>query len=414
MELKDIAAKIDGISDNVKSQLEASEKSINKNVDDKIKQANDSLREDIQKSVKEAKELAEKNTEAIDEIKAKQGTLMNGPLGAVKSFFSELGEKLQEKSDKLKEYKESKKGFQIEMAAKAVGNMGSSASLTGSYFVTPTVMPGITIKLYEETHMRDLLPVGQTNSNTIRYVVDNGGEGGPTMVAEAGTKPQIDRDLEIKDSPVRKIATYFRVPEEMIEDIPYLQSFLAQIGVEEVQAVEDTQVLYGDGTGQNLSGFNTLGTSFAAGTSVVGASANEFDVIGAAKKQLRVAKIGGPLVALLSPVDYYNMRYVRKDTTNNYLFQGGGNGINLGLQVDGVQILEHTSVVANDFFVFSPRAAMIYDRAGTTVRFYDQDQDNAIKNLITIVIEKRVALCIHRPAGIIKGTISAAITDLTS
>ncbi len=233
------------------------------------------------------------------------------------------------------------------------------------------------------------------------------------MVAESAAKPQMDRDLEIKDSPVRKIATHMRLPEEMVDDIPYLQSFLVQIGIEEVMIVEDNQILYGDGTGQNLTGFNTTGTPFAAGTSIV-AAANEFDVIGAAKKQIRNNKIGGNLVALINPTSYYNMRYGRKDTTNNYLFMGGGNGINLGLQVDGVQIYEHTAVTEGGFFVFSPQAASIYDRAGTTVRFYDQDQDNAIKNLITIVIEKRLALATYRPLAIVKGTFAAAITDLSA
>lgn len=407
MEIKDLAEKINGIADTVKSAVDAAKGDINKNVDDKIKASQDALEE----KVKGAKEIAEKAVETVEKLEAKQATQFNNLVKGAKSFFSELGEKLTEKADKLKEYKETKKGFALEMDSKAVGNMGSSTNLTGSYFVTPTVVPGVLVKPYETVHMRDLLPVGQTNSNTIRYVQDNGGEGGPAMVAEAGTKPQIDRDLEIKDSPVRKIATYFRVPEEMIEDIPYLQSFLAQIGVEEVMAVEDTQILYGDGTGQNLTGIHTSATAFAAGSSVVTAP-NEFDTLRAAKKQLRVAKFN-PTVALISPVDYYNMTS-RKDDSKNYLFLGGGNGLNVGLNVDGLRIIEHNSITAGDFLVGDPRNTAIFDRAGTTVRLYDQDQDNAIKNLITIVIEKRLALVNYRPTAWVKGTFSAAITDLTS
>jgi HK97 family phage major capsid protein len=128
--------------------------------------------------------------------------------------------------------------------------------------------------------MRDILPVGSTDRDTIRYIVDNGGEGGPAMVAAGGTKPQIDRDLEIKDALVKKIATYFRIPEEMVEDIPYMQSFLTQIGVEEVMAIEDAQILTGDGTGNNLNGVYTTATAFtqaAAGVAVVTAP-NEYDV----------------------------------------------------------------------------------------------------------------------------------------
>jgi HK97 family phage major capsid protein len=200
----------------------------------------------------------------------------------------------------------------------------------------------------------------------------------------------------------------------MIDDIPYLQSFLSQVGIQEVMVIEDTQVLYGDGTGQNLSGLFTNATTFAAGTSVVTAP-NQFDVLLAARKQARVAKYN-PNIALISPVDFYDM-IEKKDTTNNYLFQGGGNGLDVPGVITmrtGLRVVEHTSVASGDFLVFDPSKAAIFDRLGTTVRFYDQDQDNAIKNLITIVIEKRLALPIYQPAAFIKGTFAAAITDLTS
>jgi HK97 family phage major capsid protein len=401
---------VDTLNDNVKSMLAKADENAKalKDAQDEIKK----LKEQAEQEAKDKKA----NQDALDKLIAKSKEIPFGP-GQVKSFEDHLEDGLTKNAEKLKGYREKqghRSGFAVDIDKKAVGNMGSSANLTGSYFVPPTVVPGITQRLFEEVHMRNLLPVGNTNSNVVRFIRDNGGEGGPAMVAEAGTKPQIDRDLQIYDANVRKIACYFRVPEEMIEDIPYLSSFLTQIGLEEVMVVEDNQILYGDGTGQNLSGLFTEATAFAAGTSVIGASANRFDVLGAAKKQLRVAKIGGPLVALVSPIDWYAMRYGTKDTTNNYILQGGGNGIDLGMQIDGIRIIEHTAITAGDFIVFSPRAAQIFDRTGTSVRFFDQDQDNAIKNLITIVIEKRLALAVYRPTAIIDGTFSAAITDLTS
>lgn len=405
MEVKDLDQALDTFKKGFESKADEQAKA--------LKAAQDEIAEMKKKA--EADEVAKKaNQEALDKLIAERKQLPNGPQ-QVKGFESHLEDGLTKNADKLKGFrsKEPRSGFSIDIDKKAVGNLGSSANLTGSYFVPPTVVPGITARLFEETHMRDILPVGNTNSNVIRYIRDNGGEGGPTMVAEAGTKPQIDRDLQIYDANVRKIATYFRVPEEMIEDIPYLSSFLTQIGLEEVMVVEDNQIIYGDGTGQNLSGLATNATAFAAGTSVIGASSNQFDVVLAAKKQLRVAKIGGPLVGLVSPVDWFAMR-TKKDTTNNYLFLGGGNGIDLGLNIDGVRLIEHTAITADDFIIFQPRAAQIFDRSGTSVRFFDQDQDNAIKNLITIVIEKRLALAIYRPTAIIKGTFSTAITDLTS
>lgn len=360
--------------------------------------------------IKQLKTDAAKNQTALDNLIAKA---QETPLHAAPQTLSGmLGKELTGKKDTLKSFKGSG-GFSIEVdQTKAVGNFASATSLTGSYFVPPTSVPGIPgNRPYEQRHVRDFFPVGQTASNVIRYVRDNGGEGAPAMVAEGGTKPQIDRDLAIIDSPVRKIAVYMRLPEEMIEDIPYLQSFLTQIGMEEVMVVEDAQLFYGDGTGQNISGLFTNATAFAAGTSVV-ATPNQYDVLRAARKQARVAR-RYPNVAFVSPVDYYEMTS-KKDTTANYLFLGGGNGIALTPSIDGMTIVEHTAITAGDFLVADTQAAAIFDRAGLSVRFYDQDQDNAIKNLITIVIEKRLALAIYYTNGLVKGTFATGVTDLTS
>jgi HK97 family phage major capsid protein len=328
-----------------------------------------------------------------------------------KSTEAEFEEKLTAQKEQLGQ----KRLFSVDLSTKAfgmkaVGNMGSATNLTGSYFVTPDVKPGVVVRPFEQLHMRDLLPIGRTASNVVRHLRDNGGEGGPATVAEGGTKPQMDRDLSIEDASVRKIATYLRVPEEMIEDIPYLTSFITNVGTEEVMAVEDAQIIYGDGTGQNLDGLFTNKTAFAAGTVVIGASSNRFDVLRAARMQMRKAK-RAPSFALVSPLDYFVMTSA-KDTTNNYILQGGGNGLVPAL--DGVPIIEMNQMTDGDFLLVDRRAAEIDFRTNVQVRFYEQDQDNAIKNMVTIVIEERLALPIYYTDGLVGGTFTAAITDLTS
>lgn len=409
-------------ADAVKSMQKAQDEFLKeqKEISTKAQKELDDLKKELEttKAELQKKEIADKaNQEVIDKFvaKEKQIQIANPFMPQTKTFAGELFEKLTPHQKDLDDYKSTKKGFAIEMDTKVVGNMASATSLTGTLFVQPTIVPGVVQKLYEQNHVRDFVPVGSTNSNLIRYIQDNGGQGGPTTIGEGLAKPQSDRALATVDSPVRKIATYYRIPEEMINDIPYLSSFISAMGLEELRAVEDNQLLYGDGTGVNLTGFNVAGTAFAAGVSIIGASSNEFDVIGAAKKQIRMSRINGPYVAFVSPINYFDMRYKRKDTTNNYIFQAPSlSPLNVPLQADGVQIVENTNVTAGDFFVFAPTAAQIFDRTGTTVRFYDQDQDNAIKNLITVVIEERLALAVYRPLGIIRGTFATAITDLTS
>lgn len=351
----------------------------------------------------------EKLESRIDAVVAKGGRAGGGNTSST-TFEGELTTEFQKNAAQFQTYKRDKKGFTLEV--KAVGDMGSTnlTGTSGTYFVKPDYIPGVSALPYEGYHVRDLLLKGSTGSDSVRYVRDMGGEGGPGMVAQGNTKPKMDRDLQIFDAPVKKIATYFRIPEEMIDDIDYLVSFLSQVGTDEVMFIEDGQILYGDGTGQNLSGFNTLGTAFAAGTSIV-ESPNNFDVIGAAKKQLRKAKFTGSAFALVSPTDYFDMKWA-KDTTGNYLFQSN-QGVT-PMMIDGITILEHTAVSDGSFFVFNNKAAACVDRKVISVRLYDQDQDNAIKNLVTMVIEKRLALPIYYPGAIIRGTFSTAKTDLTS
>lgn len=403
-ETKGGGAILEAINSNHKATLEQIE-----SVKTAQQKALDDTKKELQDEISAAKGASQTALEKAEALEKSIATAGVGGASRGKSFRDVVEEKLLEHKENLPVTVGKKFGFEIDL--KAVGNMGSSTNLTGSYFVQPTVVPGVVKSPFNDLHMRDILSTGTTSSNVIRHIRDNGGEGGPTTVAEGASKPQMDRDLSIVDAPVRKIATYLRVPEEMIEDIPFLTSFLAEVGTEEVLAVEDAQILYGDGTGQNLTGLGTTGsfTAFAAGSSVV-SDPNNFDVLGAAAKQMRVLK-RNPSIALVNPADYFAMVH-HKDANDNYILMGGGNGIQP--TISGIPIMQMNQVTAGDFFVIDRRAAQIFFRSSISVRFYEQDQDNAIKNMVTIVIEERIALPIYFVNGIIKGTFSAAITDLTS
>ena len=217
MEIKDFELKLA----EMKTALEAKAKAdVAVEVKEQLKAIEAALAVKDTQTAEQLKKLADDTEITIKafELFQKNHKAVAMPGAVAKNFGTELGEKLTAKAAELKEFKMNKKGFgAIEMESKVVGNMATLANLTGAFFVAPTVVPGIQVKPFEQIHMRDLLPTGTTTSNVVRYVRDNGGEGGPAMVAEGGLKPQMDRYLAILDANVRKIATYFRVPEEMIE-----------------------------------------------------------------------------------------------------------------------------------------------------------------------------------------------------
>ena len=384
-------------------------------IEKEVKAMEEGVKSSMDPTVKEqAKNMAEmlksinEQNERIDKLAAKAN---NNPTGftGVKSFQDVLEENLEKNVSFLSDYKVNKKGFGFDIDKKAVGIMGSGTNLVGNYLVPAQVQPGILNRIYEQAHARDVMNVGSTRSNVIRYIQDNGGEGGFTTVAEGALKPMIDRDLEIKDAPVRKIAAYFRVPEEMIEDIPYLGSFLTQVGLEELKLVEDQQILYGDGTGQNLTGVNVNAQAYAAGTLIV-PNANNWDVLISAMLQLRLGRFQATAI-WVNPADYVSMR-LAKNTNGDYLFPELAAGLST---IDGVALIQSTIVTAGSFLLGDfRRGAQLFDRMAARVQFYDQDQDNAIRNLVTIVIEERLALPIYRPTAFVKGTFAAAKTDLAA
>jgi HK97 family phage major capsid protein len=75
----------------------------------------------------------------------------------------------------------------------------------------------------------------------------------------------------------------------------------------------------------------------------------------------------------------------------------------------GIPVVQSNGVVADTFYCGAfNQAGTIHDRESVTVEMSDSDDDNFTKNLVTIRAERRVALTIERPTGIIGGDLTPA------
>lgn len=52
------------------------------------------------------------------------------------------------------------------------------------------------------------------------------------------------------------------------------------------------------------------------------------------------------------------------------------------------------------------QATNLFDREAITVKWFEQDRDNVVKNLVTVRIEERIAVATQRPEGIVTGKFS--------
>lgn len=416
-----------GFTAEEKAQLQESfskiENALGTKMADNVKKAVEDSLTPFQKEIGELKQFkvdAEKaaieNQKALDDLIAKSQKVevkQDGSIGAA------MRKAFEEKKDDLANYtKTGRKALQFEI--KAVGDIGENSNITVSG--TPAFMPGPGLsepgrKPYEMRHIREFLRVVPQPAGMDTYVIrDAGGEGAPTAVAAGAGKPQSDRDWVKTMIPITKIAHYYKAPEEYLSDIAWMQDEITGVGIEELLAVEDTLILTASASSTQFAGLNqTLNsTAYSTPGSLAGIftgsiEANNYDVLVAAWTQLRNLK-STPTGVLLHPTDYAVM-ILSKDTTGNYLFGAPNQNIP---NLFGAPIVPHTAVASDKFYLGDFTKVKVGQRAGLSVRFYDQNEDDAIKNMVTIVIEERLTMAADRADRVIYGDFSDAQAALES
>ena len=354
---------------------------------------------------------AEANQKALDTLIA-QG--QRHEVKADTTVSGALGKAMEEKKEALANYTKNRQAISFEL--KAVGNIGANSNISVSG--TPAFQPGGALfepgrKPYEVSHIRDIVSVRNLPAGMDAYVIrDGGGEGAPTSVAAGAAKPQSDRDWVKTIVPITKIAHYYKVPEEYLMDIPWMQSEISGVGVEELMYLEDTKFLTNSAGGEFLGLNQTFNsTAFSAPASLSGSifDANNYDALVAAWTQLRVLK-SNATGSLLNPIDYAAM-ILTKDASGMYVFGAPNQSIP---NLFGAPIIPHTTVTSDKYFLGDFSKLVVGQRAGLSVRFYDQNEDDAIKNLVTVVIEERITFAADRADRVIYGDFSDNKASLNS
>ena len=340
-------------------------------------------------------EADKKNQEALNELIVSQQKRKTPETGT--SFKDALGEAMEQKKADIQGYTKNRQ--QVSLELKAVGNMGSGNLTTSGTetFAGNTMIGGVGRKPYEISHIRNVVNVQPIATDSAYVIRDNAGEGGPTAVSMAAAKPQSDRDYVKLIVPVTKVAHYFKIPEEMLADNAWLQNEITAIGLEELLAKED-DLLLNQVAGAGLFGGLTTATNstaFAAPASLaLGVDlANNYDVLVAAWTQARNAKVS-PNLVLCNPSDYAKMILTKESATSGaYVF--GAPNIAIP-NIFGIPLVPHTAMTSDKFLIGDFSKVTLGQRAGFSVRFYDQNEDDAIKNMVTVVIEERITIVAGR------------------
>jgi HK97 family phage major capsid protein len=178
----------------------------------------------------------------------------------------------------------------------------------------------------------------------------------------------------------------------MLNDANFVSSYIAARMPAKILLKEDEQLLYGNGTSPQLYGLSTEAAAFVKAG--LPASSTKYDVLRWAIKNIN-ENIYMADTILLHPEDYALLE-MTKDSNGKYILPTMLTG---GVPtISGVRILQNTAVAKDDFFVGAfNMGSQLFEKEGLSIRFFDQDQDNAIKNMVTIVAEERIVYAVYAP-----------------
>ena len=250
----------------------------------------------------------------------------------------------------------------------------------------------------------DLFSTETISGNALTYFVESATvEGGPAHTTEGNEKPMMSfGDPTAVTVALKKIASYMKETDELVEDAPWLATAINGRGMYQHElAVE-----------------NYLVTTLA-GTSGIG-TASLLTPDGIHKAMTTVQNNSGFAAdaIVINPTDYENL-ILRKDQNGQYYAGGfvtgayGNGGVPGQPNLWGLKTVVTSAVSVGTCFVgaFKLGGSVIHKRNGVTVDIANQNEDDFIKNMITILIEERLALAVRRPACFVKITGQSTSTE---
>jgi HK97 family phage major capsid protein len=247
--------------------------------------------------------------------------------------------------------------------------------------------------------VRDLLPTVGISTGSVEYPQQTTRTNNAAMVAEAGTKPESAYAFSMETATAKVIAHWVPASRQILEDAPQLRGVIDGELRYGLELKEESQLLTGDGTGENLPGLITLATAYAAPFDPAGTE-TMIDTLALAILQNALADEPADGI-VLHPSDWMRMRLL-KDADGKYLL--GDPASNVPPVLFGLPVVATQAMTVDNFLVGNfQRAATLYDRWTPRVEVATEHADFFIRNMVAILAEERIALAVKNSAALTYG-----------
>lgn len=363
---------------------------------DKISKRNAEIVDDLEKFKQDLEKRQDEHEASL------QGKLQSAAFNQ-KSAAQIFAEQMQEKGLKLDNAKDR---FSVEIPTSAfmqkdITNLDASAG----QLLIPQYRAGLIENQYRTPRIVDLIRVMGTTSTTIYFFQENVvTDGVSVQVSQGDTKGESNITYTRDSEEVLTIAHWIKLSRQMLDDVPYLQGQVNGRLRLLLELEEENQVLNGSGTNE-LNGINTQATAYDVSLESTAGVSNKTNI-----DRLRVALLQVALAfyppsgIVLHPTDWAGIE-LEKDGDQRYIFARPQDSA--VPRMWGVPVIPTTAQTVDEFTTGAWNlGAELYRRENITVRVSSENEDDFIRNMVTMLAEMREALVVVRPDSFVYGTFS--------
>jgi hypothetical protein len=348
--------------------------------------------EKVAADVAQLNEDAAKKGESIAELKAKVDALTakSGKLAgaaAEKAGWSNTEHMKSAVMDIVADNYDSIKAERPFTSMKLVGNMTLGDNLTGTSQISYVQNP--IMRSFFQPHLYDVFRIVPTGTGNVTFPRGKSpvGEGSFGAQSEGLSKAQVDYDLEMVNVSVPFIAGYARVSRQMLQDLPFLQSYLSQSLIEDWNRAVNVRFLNSIAT--NATALSTSQTLTVA--KMIDGLAQHGNLGLGQANLILTTWAAWSTILLTKPADFSVPASVAVDASG-------------AIRINGVPVVPHSQVTASRFYAMNTNAFGIAQASGLQVRSTEFNEDDFIKNLVTYRAEARIELLSFQPTAAVYGT----------
>ena len=247
------------------------------------------------------------------------------------------------------------------------------------------------------TAVADFFTNATISGNAVTYFRQGAFEtsAGIGTTAQGNKKPQASTSFAGTTLALAKIAAWIKETDEIINDAPFLASEVQNSLVYQIGKAEDSYII------NAIGGTQGIGAETYDGTTVTFA-----DGILASILKVKDEAAYDASVVIVNPADLYTL-LTAKDSNKQYYgggyFSGAyGNGAyGVPSSIWGVQIIASSTVSQGSALICAREAVKVWKKGGIDVKLYEQNEDDALYNKVTLLGEERLAAAVVDLKGVV-------------